>query len=468
MFPEAFGVFQVKNVFPGKFFRKSKNGIHTQKMEGYIMSTRMSFTAVGDMLVQRRLPHDYPGFSEIVSEISKGDMRFFNLETTIHNYESYGSQYNGGSYLCAPPEALEDAKRFGFNITSFANNHTLDFSYGGVEKTLENLRKAGLPSSGVGLNMQQASAPAYIDCESGRAALIAATSSFNLAAMAGNASHSIIGRPGVNGLRHNVTYTVDPKYAEALKEIADATQMNAQNEVIRAEGYLPPLPENVFEFDALKFEVGEKTGKKTSVHPGDMARIERAIYEAALQADYIVISIHGHEMRGAVKSEGAEFLEEFARRCIDCGAHAVVGHGPHVIRALEIYKGCPIFYSLGDFVLQNENIPKQPADYFELYQLPSDATMHDLFKARDAGFTRGLQTKQEAFETYIPYWEMENGTLTKLTLLATELGFGLPRSRSGWPAPAKDSSILDQLAELSAPYGTKLTIEGNRAEVILS
>ena len=434
----------------------------------YLVSVKMSFTAVGDMLVQRRLPENYPGFAEIAAEIQKGDMRFFNLEATIHNYESYGSQYNGGSYLCAPPETLEDARRFGFNITSFANNHTLDFSYGGVEKTLENLRKADMPSSGVGLNMQQASAPAYLDCNNGRVALIGTVSTFNPAAMAGNASHSIIGRPGVNGLRFNTTYYLDAQHAESLKEIAAITSMNAQREVTRAEGYLPPLPENVMEFDTLTFELSDKVGKKTSVNSVDMARIERSIYEASLQAEYIVVSIHGHEMRGAVKREGAEFLEEFARKCIDCGAHAVVGHGPHVIRAIEIYKGCPIFYSLGDFVLQNENIQKQPADYFELYNLPSDATMHDLFKTRDAGFTRGLQTKREAFETFIPYWEMENGKLTKLTLLAVELGFGLPRSRSGWPAPAKDSSILEQLEELSNPFGTKLKINGNRAEVDLT
>ena len=431
------------------------------------MSTKMSFTAAGDMLVQRRLPQNYPGFDEISAEIAKGDMRFFNLETTLHNYESYGSQYNGGSYLCAPPETLDDVRRFGFNITSFANNHTLDFSYGGVEKTLEHLRKAGFPSSGVGLNMEQASAPAYLDCNNGRVALIATVSSFNPAAMAGKASHSIIGRPGVNGLRFNTTYYIDPAHADSLKEIASLTNINAPREVIRAEGYLPPLPENVIEFDTLSFELSDKIGKKTSVHPDDMARIERSIYEASLQADYIVISIHGHEMKADVKREGAEFLEEFARRCIDCGAHAVVGHGPHVIRAVEVYKGRPIFYSLGDFVLQNENIPRQPADYFELYKLPSDATMHDLFKARDAGFTRGLQTKREAFETFIPYWEMEDGKLTKLTFLAVELGFGLPRSRSGWPAPAKDSSILEQLAELSAPFGLKLKITGNRAEAVL-
>lgn len=431
------------------------------------MATKMSFTAAGDMLVQRRLPEDYPGFSEIASEIRKGDVRFFNLETTLHNFESYGSQYNGGSYLCAAPEILEDVRRFGFNITSFANNHTLDFSYGGVEKTLENLHKAGMPSSGVGMNLQQASAPAYLDCTSGRVALVSVTSSFHLASMAGNASHSLIGRPGVNGLRYSTTYYLESRFADVLREVAAATHMNAGNEVIRAEGYLPALPENTIEFGDLTFEIGDKVGKKTAVHPGDMQRVERAIYEAELQADYILVSIHAHEMRAASKNEGADFLEEFAKRCIDCGAHAVIGHGPHVVRAIEIYKNRPIFYSLGDFVLQNENLTRQPADYFEFYKLPTDSTMHDLFKTRDAGFTRGLQSKKEAFETFIPYWEMEDGKLTYLTILAVELGFGLPRSRGGWPAPAKDSSILQQLSELSAPYGTKFKIDGNRAQIIL-
>lgn len=40
----------------------------------------------------------------------------------------------------------------------------------------------------------------------------------------------------------------------------------------------------------------------------------------------------------------------FARAVIDAGAHAVVGHGPHVLRAIECHRGRPIFHSLGNFV----------------------------------------------------------------------------------------------------------------------
>ena len=43
----------------------------------------MKFTAVGDVVCQRRLPRDYEGFAEIRDFIEQGDARFFNLETTV-------------------------------------------------------------------------------------------------------------------------------------------------------------------------------------------------------------------------------------------------------------------------------------------------------------------------------------------------------------------------------------------------
>jgi hypothetical protein len=40
---------------------------------------------------------------------------------------------------------------------------------------------------------------------------------------------------------------------------------------------------------------------------------------------------------------------------VDCGAHAVVGHHPHIIQAFEIYRRCPIFYSIGNFAFGSGN-----------------------------------------------------------------------------------------------------------------
>ncbi|MBQ6875245.1 MAG: CapA family protein, partial [Lachnospiraceae bacterium] len=187
-----------------------------------------------------------------------------------------------------------------------------------------------------------------------------------------------------------------------------------------------------------------------------------------LVSDYILVSVHSHELAGKSKEQPAMFMEEFARHAIDMGADAVIGHGPHLLRPLEIYKGKPIFYSLGDFILQNENIPFMPEDYYESQGLTSDATMHDVFAKRSRNFTIGLQTKQVMFETVIPRWEIVDGKMTSLELLAVELGFGKGRAQGGVPAPAKDGSILERYAKMSEAYGTKMEISGNQARVVLS
>ena len=42
--------------------------------------------------------------------------------------------------------------------------------------------------------------------------------------------------------------------------------------------------------------------------------------------------------------------EQLAKRLIDLGADAIIGHHPHVIQDIGLYKGAPIFYSLGNFI----------------------------------------------------------------------------------------------------------------------
>ena len=181
---------------------------------------------------------------------------------------------------------------------------------------------------------------------------------------------------------------------------------------------------------------------------------------AAILGKYGVASVEALE-RHAKAVEAAKFA-------IDHGVDAVIGHGPHLLRPIEIYKGKPIFYSLGDFILNNENIPYSPEDYYEPKGMTSDDTMHELFIKRSNNFTRGLQTDRKMFETVIPLWEMdEDRKVTKLRLMPVELGFGLPRSRNGMPAPAKDDAILHRLAEMSAPYGTKMEIKDGIATVII-
>ena len=434
----------------------------------------MKFAAVGDALILRRIPETYPGFEEVKAWIEGAQAKFFNLETTLHREgECFGFSSNGGSYLRSEPEVLEDCKRYGFNMTSFCNNHAMDFAYDGMLKTLEHLDASGLVHTGVGRNLDQAAAPAYLDAVGGRVALIAMTTSCNMhyddIAIAGQQSRRVPGRPGVNQMRHKDAVVITEAQMKVIKEIAEQTHINAAEDISRKEGYRDPLPEGVCPITKyVTFRVGDTPRYEALCNPKDLARLEKTLYEAKLQADHIIFSIHSHQISGTSKEQPSDYLQECARFAIDHGADAVVGHGPHLLRPLEMYKGKPIFYSLGDFILNNENIPYSPEDYYTDKGMTSDDTMHELFKKRSANFTRGLQTDRRMFESVIPRWETdENGKLIKLELLAIELGFGLPRSRNGMPAPAKDGQILQRLKEMSEPYGTKMEINGNVATVIL-
>lgn len=94
-----------------------------------------------------------------------------------------------------------------------------------------------------------------------------------------------------------------------------------------------------------------------NVNELDLAR--QIVSDMAKRADIVVVSFHGGaEGTGAVhvpqKTEvffgtARGNLPLFARTVIDAGADLVLGHGPHVLRGMEIYKDRLIHYSMGNF-----------------------------------------------------------------------------------------------------------------------
>lgn len=87
--------------------------------------------------------------------------------------------------------------------------------------------------------------------------------------------------------------------------------------------------------------------------------VQRIVRSLADSCDIVIVSFHGgaegakfkHLPRGreTFLSEDRGDLRSFSRVCIDAGADVVYGHGPHVTRAVDIYKGRFIAYSLGNF-----------------------------------------------------------------------------------------------------------------------
>lgn len=91
----------------------------------------------------------------------------------------------------------------------------------------------------------------------------------------------------------------------------------------------------------------------------ELSKVREVLDSLRARADIVVVSFHGGGEGTAFShlpdstevflGENRGSLRLFARFCIDNGADIVFGHGPHVVRCVEMYKNRFIAYSLGNF-----------------------------------------------------------------------------------------------------------------------
>lgn len=418
---------------------------------------RMAMT--GDSFITQRLPRDDASLQAIRKLLMDADVRFTNLETTVHNFDAYPSAASGGTWAASRPSVLKDLRWLNFNLLACANNHSLDWSHNGLLQTIHYLSQEDWTFAGIGSNLAEAGRPCYLDTKNGRVALISVTATFENWHRAGEQRPDVIGRPGINPLGHHAIHYVPDRWMQVLKQIDQQTDIDAKANLDIIEGFKSGNGGS-FCVGGAEFRLG-KPGTSTLMDRGDAERIGRSIREASRQADVVLISIHSHEMRGMDKEQPAEFIRQFARFCIDQGAQALIGHGPHVLRGIELYKGCPIFYSLGDFIFQNDTVERQPAEFYDLYHLDSDSTPADGFDARSDHGNRGLAANPKVFESVIGSMILQNGRVEEIRLTPITMGFDKPRSGKGRPSLASSSDgtrIIGRLKKLSEPFGTKISI----------
>ena len=422
------------------------------------MSSKASFIAAGDVFMTRRMPEKgYQGFGELVDLIQQHDVRFANLELTIHNREGYPFAYSGGTWAMAAPEVLDDINRYHFNVFNAANNHSMDYSHNGLLATMGYLEKRNMIYAGIGRNLADAAAPVYLECPEARVALVAATATFHESWRAGNQRMDMQGRPGVNPLRAKTEYHVEKKYYDQLAAMADLIHINANRNLNIKEGFeKAPADHKTFVFGSEEFVEDTVNEKRTYPLETDMQRIIASIAEAKKQSDYVLVSIHAHQFAEEDKELPAEFLQIFARCCIDAGASVIIGHGPHILRGIELYHGGVIFYSLGNFLFENDTVTHLPADFYENRNMDLNAMVGAGMDDRSKNDTIGLGVNPKVWESVIAGWEMENGKIKEVSLYPIQLGFQMARYRKGLPFFCKDTHILEHLTNLSAPFGTKI------------
>jgi poly-gamma-glutamate synthesis protein (capsule biosynthesis protein) len=355
----------------------------------------------------------------------------------------------------AEPALLKELVWAGFDIVSMANNHTGDYGADGMRITKKHVAAAGLVHAGVGEDLAQAREAAFLETPKGRVAMISVASTFPDHSRAGRARNGVRGRPGLNPLRFTTTYVVTHERLEQLR--AMQAELTGRPSTSSGQG---ASQQDTLTFLGRRFVAGSKPEVRTEPNKEDVAEIAAVVRNASRLADYTFVTIHAHE-GGAMRAVPAQFLVTFARAMIDAGADFFVGHGPHVLRGIELYKEKPILYSLGDFIFQNETVLRLPSENYEPLNLGVDAGVADFNDRRYDNDKTGFPSDREIWESVVAMPRWQGKRLVELALHPISLGFGKPRMERGRPVladAATGKKILEDLAQRSTPLGTRIAV----------
>jgi poly-gamma-glutamate capsule biosynthesis protein CapA/YwtB (metallophosphatase superfamily) len=421
-------------------------------------SGAITFALAGDAMPTRRIAvHREPEFLAVAELLRSADVALTNSETLYHRFEGYPVADSGlyGTYVTTPPEVIEDLAWLGFDMVSTANNHCVDYGELGVLANIDNLDRYGMPYAGTGRSLTEAARPRYLQTAQGTIAMVAVTLTMPPGDhRAGEPRGEVRARPGANVLRHTVSHRVPQEAFDHLLALGAGLDLGRQ---LRREG-------DTITLLGRRFTLGDDYATEQTIDPGDLELNLQWIREARQLADWVVVSMHCHES-GATRHDPPPFAVDFAHQALDAGGDILFGHGPHLDRGIELYDGKPIFYALGNFLIQNEVIPQQPWEFLQRFGLPGTATTGAAYAARDERSRGGLAQDPIGLQSAVAEVVYDGGRLTEIRLTPVDLGLSTPeRRRTGRPMVAQGdvaTTIIDRFASMSAPYGTKVeTVPG--------
>lgn len=394
---------------------------------------------------------------KLIEIIKSADVAIANFEDNAIDFKTYKGHPQaeaGGSWLVTTPGVPQDLADMGFDMMGRANNHSTDWGVEGMEMTDNFLDEAGIVHAGTGETLGAARAARYLEAKTvGRVGLVSFASSFETMSPALNALGEVPGRPGMSALH---TKKVSLVSAERLKQLGD---------IAKAAGERVPLdatPGDVTLAGATyrAADVGDKISTTYEMNPTDVRQITYAVRQGKLGAAFQAVYMHAHE-GGETARQPADFLPKIAHQAIDAGADAFFASGPHQVRGIEIYKGKPIFYSLGNFChMDDPQFPQPQQLYDQLGREPEAAPLGDMMHY----WVETMFGRQELLESVVATAKFENGVVSEIRLYPIWLGKGGRDQLRGMPllaTPEQGKTVLERIAKLSEPFGTKVTIENN-------
>lgn len=431
----------------------------------------LSLALSGDSIIQRRLlSRTDPVLRPLFDLVRGSDIAFTNVEVLANDYRGDPALECGGSHFGAPAWVLDELTDAGFNLFATATNHCGDYGISGLLQSIEAMEHRGLSFAGTGRQLEDARRPCYHTHPNGTIALLSCSATFARGQDASPQTVDMPGRPGLCPLRHHAVHEVTPKQMAALHDVSESLGLEQLRQLLIAGGFrLPPTDPSLFPLGNLEFRQAERPAIRTSPNEKDLVALVRWVEEARGLATVVAVSIHAHE-QGATKEDPAEFLVTAARHLIEAGADLVIGHGPHLLRGLELHRGKPIFYSLGNLIGQNELVQKIPADGYERFRADLSLTPGAVYQQRTDGDRGGFPSDHRYWESILPILRYEEGALAAIDIHPVSLGFGEARYLRGRPRLAvgdEAEALLRRFAALSEPFGTRMEVNADGASVTL-
>lgn len=415
-----------------------------------------TLAAVGDLIISNpESANDNPAFQAQLKILRSADVGFGNFEGTaidIRHFQGSPQAESGGAWIVDSPLIPADLKNMGFSMMNRANNHTTDWGVEGMAETDRLLDRAGIVHAGTGKDLAAARAPQYLQIPKGRVALVGMASSFTPMSVAADPSGIVPGRGGVDAL-HTIRWVlVTPDVMQGLVKLHNSLPDQASRQISGTPQQLVLL--------GTHYRLSDRAGYAFDMNQADLAAILRNIREGKESADFLIATIHCHEP-GNWSTTPPDFLVTLAHDAIDNGADVFIGHGPHQLRGIEIYKGKPIFYSLGNYYFEEYQQQVIPAALYAEFNVDPNtgipAEFQDMRSSREFGGNQ-YYTSVIAVSTY------EHGQVSEIHLYPIDLGIDRRWNQRGVPrlaSPDVARSILGRLVDLSKPFGTNVEIEGN-------
>jgi poly-gamma-glutamate synthesis protein (capsule biosynthesis protein) len=257
----------------------------------------VTLVAVGDVGPKRANAEVL--FDSTRSILQAADITFGQLESNLSLRGT--QQLHMGLGSIAHPRLGDALAEAGFDVMSFASNHTLDYSEEALIDTLDVMKKNNVEVIGAGRDIFEARRPAIFERKQTRVGFLAYCS-------------------------------VVPKGFDAREGKCGVAPVRASTAYEQAD-WQPGTPPRII----------------TKAFPDDLDAMVKDIQSLRPEVDVLVVSMHwGVHF---VPSVIALYQYEVGHAAIDAGADIIIGTHAHILKGIEVYRGKVIFFSLCNFCM---------------------------------------------------------------------------------------------------------------------